>query len=174
MKAYLVLLFALACKPNVASGDPVVYPVPDPGHQGDYHPPVYVPPHNVDPCQKPAPGGAESELQSSINRVRSQHGAGELKLDLALTCAAQKGAQAIEQAHQCSHTGADGSSPWDRAKACHGTAFGEILACGYDSAASAVQGWLESPSHAQIMLDPANRTMGGAVVNGYWVVDFGH
>lgn len=50
---------------------------------------------------------------------------------------------------------------------------GEIIAMGYNTAADVVQGWLDSPPHKAIMLDPRYTEIGSGFLNGYWTVQFG-
>jgi len=68
--------------------------------------------------------------------------------------------------HQlCSHTGSDGSSPWDRIAASGYTGFGngEVIACGYQTAQEAVDAWWASPGHHDILVNPDSNDIGCGV-----------
>jgi uncharacterized protein YkwD len=128
----------------------------------------------TDPCnpQPPPAGDGAKAVMAEINKVRAQRGLSQIQELQALNCAALSHAKDIGARKICSHRGADGSSPWDRAKACGTVANGEIVACGHQSAAAAVVGWTNSPGHAAIMFDPAQKQFGAGMVNNYWVVIF--
>lgn len=57
-------------------------------------------------------------------------------------------------------------------------AVGENLAAGQETPAEVMQGWMESPLHADIILDPAWKEVGVGVRAGgedgiHWVLEFG-
>lgn len=129
------------------------------------------------PCQpqptpQPPADSAAKAVLAEINKARTQRGLSVLGELAALNCASARHAKDIGQRRVCTHTGADGSSPWDRAKGCGTVASGEIVACGHQTAAAAVVGWTNSPGHAAIMFDPAQKRFGAAMVNNFWVVMF--
>lgn len=109
-------------------------------------------------------------LVDEINRVRSERGLPTVVATPGLTCAAQRHANDVGVRGSCSHSGSDGSSPWDRASGCGASADGEIIACGQGSPAEAVKAWTYSPGHAAIMYDRNQSEVGAAMVNNYWVV----
>lgn len=151
----VALMFMAACQQNTTTDHPVV---------ADAQP--------VDPCNPPQPSNGAKEVMAEINRVRAQRGLTAIAEQAGLNCAALRHAKDIGARKVCTHTGADGSSPWDRAKGCGTSANGEIVACGHQSAAAAVVGWTNSPGHANIMFDPAQKQFGAGMVNNYWVVIF--
>lgn len=131
----------------------------------------------VDPCKPqptplPPPSSPAKSVMAEINRVRAQRGLPAVAELPALNCAALRHAKDIAPRKVCTHTGSDGSTPWDRAKSCGTFANGEIVACGHQSAAAAVVGWTNSPGHAAIMFDPAQKRFGAAMEGNYWVVIF--
>jgi uncharacterized protein YkwD len=81
-----------------------------------------------------------------------------------------------------SHTGSDGSTPWDRMRAAgyvH-TAAGENIAAGQRSPAEVMSDWLASPGHCANVMSPAFRELGvgyayaaDSPYGHYWTQDFG-
>lgn len=115
-----------------------------------------------------------SELLDTINRERSKRGLATLTEKSQLTCAATTHAKDIGKRKVCSHTGANGSSPGQRIKACGFTAtsWGEIVACGQKTPRAAVDAWIKSPGHNAIMFSSKYRYFGGYMFNNYWTVVF--
>ncbi len=81
-----------------------------------------------------------------------------------------------------SHTGLDGTSPFDRMKAAgySGTTMGENIAAGYGTAKQTVQQWMDSPGHCENIMNPAYTHLGvGYAYNAsstykhYWTQNFG-
>jgi uncharacterized protein YkwD len=81
-----------------------------------------------------------------------------------------------------SHSGRDGSNPWDRIERAgyRWRSTGENIAAGQRNAEEAVAGWIESPGHCANLMDPRFTEMGAAVaVNSssemglYWAQEFG-
>ena len=81
-----------------------------------------------------------------------------------------------------SHVNPDGKSITERAEAAGYTGWtdlGENIAAGY-GISSVTQGWLDSPSHCETLMDPALKEVGigyvykpGSPYGTYWVQDFG-
>ncbi|MBD2460967.1 pre-peptidase C-terminal domain-containing protein [Oscillatoria sp. FACHB-1407] len=88
------------------------------------------------------------------NAYRVQNGLQPLALNTQLTNAAQTYARAMAVQDNFSHTGADGSSPWDRMRAADYdySEAAENLAAGHTSAASAMRGWINSSGHRRNLL----------------------
>lgn len=63
-----------------------------------------------------------------------------------------------------SHTGSDGSSVGDRVSdtGYRWSAVGENIAAGYDSVASVMKGWIDSPGHCANIMSPRYRDLGVA------------
>jgi hypothetical protein len=147
-------------------GFPNLPNLPGPGLPGSPSEPM--PPDAGSP---PPPASDQvTALIVEINRVRSERGLPTVVATPGLTCAAQRHANDVGVRGSCSHSGSDGSSPWDRASGCGASADGEIIACGQGTPAEAVQAWTYSPGHAAIMYDRNQSEVGAAMVNNYWVV----
>jgi uncharacterized protein YkwD len=88
------------------------------------------------------------------NRFRVKNGFKPLALNTQLSNAAQTYARSMAVDDQFSHTGADGSSPWDRIRAADYdySEAAENLAAGHTTAASAMRGWINSPGHRRNLL----------------------
>lgn len=81
-----------------------------------------------------------------------------------------------------SHTGSDGSSPFDRMTRAgyRYSKAAENIAAGYATAASVVAGWMKSPGHRANILDCSLTETGvgvatrsGSDYGTYWTQDFG-
>lgn len=111
----------------------------------------------------------EQQLFDTINAERTMRGLTPVVLRDTLICAARRHSDDVGPKGLCSHTGSDGSSPGTRVQACGGGGWtGEIIACGQQTPRGAVDAWLNSPGHRDIMLDGAKREIGVAVTNNYW------
>lgn len=125
---------------------------------------------NPNPNPNPPPPNT-TELAREVNAARQARGLQPVLVSSALDCAALRHAKDISRMNVCGHVGSDGSQFWQRVQACGGkNASGEIVACGYPNAKSAVVGWTNSPGHAAIMYDAGQKSMGTAVVNNFYVV----
>jgi len=104
-----------------------------------------------------------------------------LRLNARLSRAAAAHARDMLEHDYFAHAGRDGSSPADRIAAA-GYRYhlaGENIAFGPESAAQAVQGWLNSPGHCANIMDAGFRDIGVAFASNrrgapriYWVQDF--
>lgn len=150
-----LLLVLLSLIGTLACGNTLVTPVQQP---------CPMPPN-------PSPDIAKA-LLNEINTARVIRGINTVVLDDGLNCAASRHANDVGPRRMCSHTGSDGSTPWQRAASCGATAHGEIVACGQISARAAVDAWTLSPGHAAIMFDPGQKAMGAAMLRNHWVVLF--
>ncbi len=125
----------------------------------------------------PGGGGAtydelDAELQELfdlINEEREAAGVSPVALRGDLVCAAQVHSDDIGDTQTCSHDGSDGSEFPDRVRACDGDSVtAETVACGQQSPRAAVDGWLNSPPHRDIMLGAGRRHVGIGVHQNYW------
>lgn len=120
------------------------------------------------------------------NQFRAQNGLSALKLNSELNAAAQNHSQDMALSDYFSHTGKNGSQPWDRAKAVgyEAQAMGENIAAGYTTPETVVQGWINSPGHRANLLNASFTELGvgyyllendtGSVNYGrYWTQVFG-
>jgi uncharacterized protein YkwD len=90
----------------------------------------------------------ENEVVEITNRERAAAGCGAVTVNAKLASAA--GAHSKDQAdhNTMSHTGSDGSSPWDRSeRAGYSNAIGENVAAGYRTPAAVMDGWMNSDGH---------------------------
>jgi uncharacterized protein YkwD len=120
------------------------------------------------------------------NQFRAQNGLAGLSLNAELNATALGHSRDMALQDYFSHTGKNGSLPWDRARAVgyDANAMGENIAAGYTTAESVVQGWINSPGHRANLLNPsftelgvgyyylANDT-GTTNFNTYWTQMFG-
>ncbi|MCW6038735.1 CAP domain-containing protein [Spirulina subsalsa FACHB-351] len=134
-----------------------------------------------DSCVNIAKKELFQKLLDLTNTERQKQGLNNLTLVLELTQAAQNHAEDMAQNNYFSHTGLNGSSVGDRAKAVgyNWNYVGENLALGYQSATSVIQGWMNSPGHRENILDPNYTEIGFGFSrqrnseDNYWVQVFG-
>ena len=104
-----------------------------------------------------APTGKVSaayEVVQRTNAFRATKGLPALAVNTQLTQAAQAYARSLAIDDNWSHTGKDGSSPWDRIKTA-GYDFSqaaENLAAGHTTPEGAIAGWINSPGHRANLL----------------------
>lgn len=99
-----------------------------------------------------------AQVISLINQQRALAGVNELVSNSGLSTQCQNWSTHMASVNVLSHS----SSGY----------LGEIIASGATSAESALQLWLGSTPHRDIMLDPRYREIGSGYVNGYWTVQF--
>ncbi|HHP7231292.1 MAG TPA: CAP domain-containing protein [Xenococcaceae cyanobacterium] len=121
-----------------------------------------------------------------INQERIDAGLDPLKVDSQLRQAAIEHSQSMADDDFFSHTGADGSSPFERIKDTgykYRTA-GENIAAGFTTPKTVVEAWMGSSGHRRNILNPNFTEIGvghdfeandqGQVNYGhYWTVNFG-
>lgn len=132
----------------------------------------------------PAPVWTASELEAFklINQQRQANGCPPVTLNVELGIAAQAHSQDMATNNYFNHTGRNGSSFVERARAA-GYAFqpsGEILAAGQSTPADAVRAWMNSSGHRAIILTCANDDVGVGLRESptstyryYWTAVFG-
>lgn len=105
-----------------------------------------------------------------------------LTLDTQLNSASDKFAIDLATYNYFSHTGRDGSLPWDRMTRVGYSwrAAGENIAAGYPTTRAVVDGWLKSPGHCQNIMSANFKNVGvgygysaSSTYKHYWVTDFG-
>lgn len=91
----------------------------------------------------------EKELITLINQQRAQYNLAPFQTSTALCDAARRHSDDMAQNNFLSHTGSDGSSPWDRMADAgyYLTTAGENVGAGYPTAADMVNGWMSSSGH---------------------------
>jgi uncharacterized protein YkwD len=114
----------------------------------------------------------EQQTVDEINRRRAAMGLPTLRIDIALTYAARRHSNDIGPLGLCQHNGTDGSSPWDRIEQAgyEGFGRGEVVACNFDTAQSAVAAWWDSPGHYAVLTDPSVNDIGC----GWWIGSNGY
>jgi uncharacterized protein YkwD len=136
----------------------------------------------------PAGGGGtntqERQVLDLTNAARRQNGCGPLSLADSLVEAAGQHASDMVRRHYMDHNDPDGKSAFDRMEAAgfHGSAMGENIAAGYDTAQRVFAAWMQSDGHRKNILNCNYNKIGigydpGQVKpdygNGSWVEDFG-
>ncbi len=116
------------------------------------------------------------------NAERANLGLPPLALSDELTQAARRHSRDMASNNFFSHTGSDGSAPWERMTgACYDWATaGENIAAGYTSPDAVMAGWMASAGHRTNILNANFRDIGVGYTYGanstfgrYWTVDFG-
>lgn len=133
----------------------------------------------------------QQEILTYLNAARSKScqcgtktyaAAPALALNAKLNTASDKFALDMATYNYFSHTGRDGSAPWDRMtrEGYIWRAAGENIAAGYTTARATVDGWLKSPGHCANIMNPAFKEVGvgyayttTSTYKHYWVNDFG-
>ena len=141
----------------------------------------------AEPVPGPGPGPEdgllpqEKELITLINQQRAQNGLPPLQTSDALCRAARRHSDDMARNNFMSHTGSDGSSPWDRMADAgyYPRAGGENVGAGYPTPANMVSGWMNSPGHrANILGNYCDLGVGYANSPAsnyyhYWTLDLG-
>ncbi|GLZ29068.1 hypothetical protein Lesp02_12580 [Lentzea sp. NBRC 105346] len=115
-----------------------------------------------------------AEVTTLTNAERAKAGCGALSRHTALDAASQGHAEDMAKNNYFSHTGRDGSSPFDRTKRAgypSNSAQGENIAAGYRDAAAVVAGWMSSPGHRRNILNCKYKSIGvgyATATSGQW------
>jgi uncharacterized protein YkwD len=139
------------------------------------------------PTTRPATSSGGSTTQSAdenkvveiTNQERAQAGCGPVKVNTKLASAARLHSQDQAEHNNMSHTGSDGSSPWQRSeRAGYTNAIGENVAAGYRTPAAVMDGWMNSEGHRANILNCNAKAIGVGLAyasNGtpYWTQMFG-
>ncbi len=136
-------------------------------------------------CQDVGDEAYEEKVLELINAFRVEHNLNELIMHEKLRAAARSHSHNMACLGFFNHTGRDGSSPFDRMEA-HGYIFsmaGENIYAGmdqYDNPETAVNSWLNSSGHRQILLTEGfihigvgYRYLATSPYEGYVTADFG-
>lgn len=138
----------------------------------------------------------EDEVLRLVNEVRAigydcdSEGtfgpAGPLTRDLLLRCSARKHSKDMADQGYFSHTGKDGSQPWDRIDRTEydWSAVGENIALGTKTPQETMDGWLESDGHCANIMAPEFTQLGvgyfytadpidDRYLGHYWTQNFG-
>lgn len=121
----------------------------------------------------PESKAAARQAFDQINAIRANNGLSSYAWSNGLEQAAD--VRAVEAVSAWSHTRPDGSDYWTVNA---NIVYGENLAKGFFGADSAVQGWMNSPTHKANILDAGFRTAGISInIAGdqwYWANEFGY
>ena len=147
--------------------------------------PTPTPIPTLTPTPTPPPDFAE-QVVTLTNQERAAHGCGPVTMESRLQAAAQGHSEDMALNDFFSHTGSDGSSPWDRihAQGYQYSTAGENIAAGYSTPEDVVAGWMASDEgHRENILNCdfvhigvgyyylANDT-GSINYHHYWTQDF--
>lgn len=127
---------------------------------------------------------AETELLGAINEFRASKGLPTVGVSDTLTFSAKWMATDMAIQDYFAHTSLDGRSPSQRmvdaGYPASRTWTGENLAAGYSSAREVLQGWIDSPGHYAVLVNPNYRAVGlgrsygsGSDYGWYWAANFG-
>jgi uncharacterized protein YkwD len=136
------------------------------------------------PAEATTAKASEQGLQTEVNRLvnveRTKGGCSGLKVNAQLTTAARAHSAWMAQTKKFSHTGSGGSTFVARVKATgYRQPSAENIAWGYRTAASVVDGWMNSPGHRANILNCRSKAVGVGVVYAadgtpYYTQDFGY
>jgi cysteine-rich secretory family protein len=127
---------------------------------------------------------SELDLVARVNEFRAARGLPTLAVSDTLTAAAKWMSADMAVKDYFAHTSQDGRSPTQRMADAGYPAFrtwtGEDLAAGYTSTADVLAGWVASPAHYAVLVNPEYHAIGigrgyasGSVYGWYWTADFG-
>jgi uncharacterized protein YkwD len=128
------------------------------------------------------PSEVELEVLALLNQERANENLPPLSIDMRLLDAARRHNNDMAINDFFSHTGSDGSSPFDRIADTGYPAMsaGENIAAGYRTATAAVQAWMNSSGHRANILNSGYEHIGVAYIydsdasyGHYWTTDFG-
>src|SRR5216117_3313130 len=128
--------------------------------------------------------GSEQDLVARINSFRASRSLPTLTVSDTLTVAAKWMSADMGARNYFAHTSLDGRSPtqrmYDAGYPAFGTWTGEDLAAGYTNTADVLNGWINSPAHYAVLVNPHYRAIGvgrgyatGSAYGWYWTADFG-
>ncbi|MDP9275755.1 MAG: CAP domain-containing protein [Chloroflexota bacterium] len=127
---------------------------------------------------------AEQDLVARINAFRAARSLPTLAVSDALTSAAKWMSGDMSARNYFAHTSLDGRSPTQRMAdagyPAFGTWTGEDLAAGYTATGDVLNGWINSPAHYAVLVNPQYHAIGvgrgyasGSTYGWYWTADFG-
>ncbi|ATB33248.1 CAP domain-containing protein [Melittangium boletus] len=133
----------------------------------------------------------ENQVLSLVNQKRASGAScggvwkgptAALTLDTRLRCAARKHSKDLGVTNTFSHTGSNGSSPWQRINSA-GYSYmqaAENIAAGQGTAAAVMDSWMKSTGHCNNIMEPGLKHLGvgyfyasGSTYKHYWTQDFG-
>ncbi|RJQ81262.1 CAP domain-containing protein [Pseudonocardiaceae bacterium YIM PH 21723] len=131
----------------------------------------------VDTVAADAGSKEATEVLKLVNKARKDKGCKALKVDKALTKAAQDHTTDMSVKRYLDHTNKKGESPFTRMRKAgfKGSTMGENIAQGYKTANSVHKGWMSSSGHRANILNCryTHIGIGYAAKGSYWTQDFG-
>jgi uncharacterized protein YkwD len=121
------------------------------------------PPPTPTPSGTPVPDQFAQQVVAVVNIERAAAGCNPVTMHPQLNQAALGHSQDMAFNDFFSHTGSDGSSPWQRIVAAGYTNFstaGENIAAGYSTPQAVMTGWMNSPGHRNNILNCAFQHIG--------------
>jgi uncharacterized protein YkwD len=121
----------------------------------------------------------EVKVILKVNEERGRKGFNPLWHNAQLSAAARRHSEDMATNDFWSHTGSDGSSPWDRVNEAGytGSWRGEYLGKDYTTAESWIEGIMAlgetTPSYLQILMDPLADRIGVGYQPPYWTMEIG-
>src|SRR6266566_6125799 len=126
----------------------------------------------------------EQDLVARINSFRAARSLPSLAVSDTLSAAAKWMSFDMGARNYFAHTSLDGRSPtqrmYDAGYPAFGTWTGEDLAAGYTTTADVLNGWINSPAHYAVLVNPQYHAIGvgrgyatGSTYGWYWTADFG-
>jgi uncharacterized protein YkwD len=160
-----------------APGTQALSPSPTPAAPPTTEPPAPPPP----PAQERTDEitALEDRVTALTNAERAAVGCGELRTDERLRTAARGHSRDMADNDYFSHTGLDGSSPTDRARAAgYEGGVAENIAMGYRTPEDVMRGWMNSDGHRHNLLNCNHRVIGVGLAydsrgRAYWTQKFG-
>src|SRR5438477_7383096 len=128
--------------------------------------------------------GVEQDLVARIHAFRAARGRTTLADPDTWTGDAKCMSFDMGARNYFAHTSLDGRSPtqrmFDAGYPAFGTWTGEDLAAGYTTTADVLNGWINSPAHYAVLVNPQYHAIGvgrgytsGSTYGWYWTADFG-
>lgn len=121
----------------------------------------------------------EADVIKLVNDERAKAGCGAVRFEEKLRTASRRHSADMAAHEELSHTGSDGSSPWDRAgRAGYDHAMSENIAMGYRTADAVMEGWMKSKGHRDNILNCEAKAVGVGLARTsggtpYWTQMFG-
>lgn len=120
------------------------------------------------------------EVVNLVNQERRKAGKSPLRIHSRLNASAQAHSNDMARNNFMSHTGSDGSSPFDRMKR-YGYNYrtaAENIAAGQSSPQDVMRSWMNSPGHRKNIINGNFRDIGIGYARGgrygtYWTQNFG-
>jgi uncharacterized protein YkwD len=127
---------------------------------------------------------AEQDLVARINAFRAARGLPTLAVSDPLSAAAKWMSGDMAARNYFAHVSLDGRSPTQRMAdagyPAFGTWTGEDLAAGFTATGDVLNGWINSPAHYAVLVNPQYHAIGvgrgyasGSTYGWYWTADFG-